>query len=67
VTAAVSAPEVKGPAIKQRLESSDGVETGGVSTGPIRFTADNHKGMKGARLFQVKKARWEPLTDALTP
>jgi branched-chain amino acid transport system substrate-binding protein len=67
VTAAASASDLKGPAIKQRLESSDGVETGGVSTGPIRFTADNHKGLKGARLFQVKKARWEPLTGALTP
>jgi branched-chain amino acid transport system substrate-binding protein len=67
VAAAVSAPEIKGAAIKQRLESSDGVDTGGVSTGPIRFTADHHKGMKGARLFQVKNGRWEALSDALTP
>ncbi|MGH9008870.1 MAG: ABC transporter substrate-binding protein [Acidimicrobiia bacterium] len=67
VTAAVSASEVKGPAIRQRLESSDGVDTGGVSTGPIRFGPDSHKGMKGARLFQVKNGRWEALTEALTP
>jgi len=67
VTAAVSASEPKGPAIRQRLESSDGVDTGGVATGPIRFGTDSHKGMKGARLFQVKNSRWEAITDALTP
>src|SRR5687767_2650436 len=67
VTAAASASELNGPAIEQRLESSDGVETGGVSTGPIRFTPDNHKGMKGARLFQVKDGKWEALSEALTP
>jgi branched-chain amino acid transport system substrate-binding protein len=67
VTGAVTAAEVKGPAIRQRLESSDGVDTGGVSTGPIRFRADSHKGMNGARLFKVKGGQWEPLTEALTP
>ena len=67
VTAAVAASEAKGSAIKQQLESSEGVDTGGVATGPIRFTADSHKGMKGARLFQVKEGRWQSLTEALTP
>ena len=67
VTAAVTATEAKGPAIRQQLESSDGVDTGGVSTGPIRFKPDSHKGMNGARLFKVKGGQWEPLTEALTP
>ena len=67
VTAAVSAAEVKGPAIRQQLESSAGVDTGDVSTGPIKFGPDSHKGMKGARLFGVKDSRWAPLIEALTP
>jgi branched-chain amino acid transport system substrate-binding protein len=67
VSGVVSASETKGPAIRQRLESSEGVDTGGVATGPIRFNAQSHKGMTGARLFRVKGGRWEPLTDALTP
>jgi hypothetical protein len=66
VTAAVTAAETKGPAIRQRLESSDGVDNRGVSTGPSRFRADSHKGMNGARLFLVKGGQWEPLTEALT-
>jgi branched-chain amino acid transport system substrate-binding protein len=67
VTAAVSAPETKGTAIRKQLESSDGVDTGGVSTGPIRFSSDSHKGMNGARLFKVDDGRWMSLTESLTP
>jgi hypothetical protein len=67
VTAAVSASEVNGPAIKRQLESSDGVDTGGVATGPIRFTANSHKGMAGARLSVVKDGQWAALSEALTP
>ena len=67
VTAAVTAKEISGPSVHDQLESSDGVTTGDVTTGPIRFRPDSHKGLQGARLFKVSNGKWATLSDALTP
>jgi len=67
VTAAVTSKEISGPSVHDRLESSEGVATGDVTTGPIRFRSDSHKGLQGARLFKVSSGRWAALSDALSP
>jgi branched-chain amino acid transport system substrate-binding protein len=67
VTAAVSATEISGPGVHDELERSEGVATGDVTTGPIRFRPDSHKGLQGARLFQVTDGKWASLSDALAP
>jgi len=65
--AAAAAGEVTGPAIRQQLETSPGVATGDVTSEPIRFRPESHKGMTSARLFTVEGGRWVRPTDALTP
>ena len=67
VTAAVTAEEISGPSVHDQLESSEGVATGDVTTGPIRFRPESHKGLQGARLFKVTDGKWASLSEALTP
>ena len=64
---AADSGEVSGAAIHEQLETSDGVSTGDVTTGAIRFRPESHKGLAGSRLFTVEGGRWVHLTDALTP
>ena len=63
---AAGAGEVNGRVIHEQLETSDGVSTGDVTTAPIRFRPESHKGLTGSRLFTVEGGRWVHLTDALT-
>lgn len=57
--------EVTGESLKAALEEMEPFETGGVSA-PIDFGPDNHAGMKGSKLFEVKGGEWAPVTDLLT-
>jgi branched-chain amino acid transport system substrate-binding protein len=54
--------ELTGENIKASLESMHGFDTGGV-TPPISFGADDHRGMRGMRLYRVEGGKWTPLTD----
>jgi branched-chain amino acid transport system substrate-binding protein len=54
-----------GPNIKIALESIRDLDMEGVTV-PITFTATDHRGSKGLRLFQVENGMWTPLTDFLT-
>ena len=54
-----------GERIKAALESLSNFDTGGVTV-PISFTADDHRGAKGMRLFRVEDGVWLPLTEVLT-
>jgi len=64
---AARAGEVTGPAIRHQLETSAGVSTGEVTTEPIRFRPESHKGMAGARMFVVEGGRWTSLSGPLRP
>jgi branched-chain amino acid transport system substrate-binding protein len=66
VQAAESGEEITGETLKAALEEMGPVETGDV-TAPVDFSADSHKGMLGARVFQVQKGTWTAITDFLTP
>ena len=54
-----------GANIKTALESMDNWETGGM-TAPITFTADDHRGQRAVRLYQVQDGVWEQLTDYIS-
>ncbi|HVR28204.1 MAG TPA: ABC transporter substrate-binding protein [Thermoanaerobaculia bacterium] len=54
--------ELTGENIKAALESIQGFETGGV-TPPITFGPDDHRGMRGMRLYRVEGGVWRQLTD----
>jgi branched-chain amino acid transport system substrate-binding protein len=53
--------ELKGENIKASIESMHDFDTGGV-TPPITFGPDEHRGMRGMRLYQVEGGKWKPLT-----
>jgi branched-chain amino acid transport system substrate-binding protein len=55
---------VTGERIKAALETLTDFDTGGV-TPPITFSASDHWGEEGMRLFQVQGGVWQPLTDLL--
>jgi branched-chain amino acid transport system substrate-binding protein len=57
---------VTGENIKAALESITEMDTGGVTV-PITFTADDHRGAKGVRLFRVEDGVWRPHTDFRRP
>jgi branched-chain amino acid transport system substrate-binding protein len=54
--------ELTGENIKASLESLQGFDTGGV-TPPITFSATDHRGMRGMRMFKVEGGKWTPMTD----
>lgn len=58
--------DVTGPNIKAALEKISGFDTGGVSP-PIGFSADSHKGMKGAGLYTVSGGVWTQVIEEITP
>ena len=51
-----------GSNIKTALETFDAFDMGGVTV-PISFSATDHLGAKGLRLFQVTDGAWEPITE----
>ncbi len=57
--------ELNGENIKRALETLDGFDTGGAGP-PLTFTATDHRGSKGLRLFRVEDGVWSPLTEFLT-
>ena len=58
--------DVTGPNIKTALESISGFGTGGVTV-DIGFSADSHKGMPGASMFEVDGGTWTKIADELKP
>jgi branched-chain amino acid transport system substrate-binding protein len=60
--AAAGGGELTGESIKAALESISGLETGGV-TPPITFGPDDHRGMRGMRLYRVEGGAWKQHTD----
>lgn len=57
--------EVTGPKIKAALESLRDYDTGGVTV-PISYSADDHLGARGMRLYEVREGSWRQLTDFRT-
>lgn len=57
-----SGEPLTGASVKAELEKLRELDTGGV-TFPITFTANDHRGAKGMRLFRVEDGAWSPLTD----
>ncbi len=60
-----SGQQLTGENVRVALESLDAFDTGGVTL-PITFTATDHRGSKGLRLFHVVGGAWQPLTEFLT-
>ena len=60
-----SGQEPTGANIKAALESLSDFDTGGVTV-PITYSADDHLGSRGMRLFEVREGRWQQLTDFRT-
>ncbi|MDX1524043.1 MAG: ABC transporter substrate-binding protein, partial [Anaerolineae bacterium] len=60
--AAKAGKEITGPNIKAELEGLSNFDTGGISA-PISFTADDRRGNKALRLFQVKDGQWQQISD----
>lgn len=58
--------EVTGENIKIALEGVSEMDTGGVTV-PITFSAEDHRGAKGVRLFRVEDGVWQPITDFRRP
>ena len=58
--------EITGESLKAALEEMGPVETGEVSA-PVDFSADSHKGMLEAPVFQVEDGEWTAITDFLNP
>ena len=60
-----SGQEVTGAALKAALEEMEPIQT--PVSSPVDFSADSHKGMTGARIYEVRDGAWTPVTDELTP
>ena len=54
--------ELTGANIKAALETLSDYDMGGV-TAPVTFTATDHRGSKGLRIFRVEGGTWTPFTD----
>ncbi len=59
---AAAGGEVNGDTVKAALETLSGFDTGGV-TSPVTYTATDHRGIKGLRLFEVQDGAWTPITE----
>ena len=59
---AAATGEITGEAIRAAFETFDGLESGGV-TAPVTFTATDHRGVKGMRIFEVQDGKWQPVTE----
>jgi branched-chain amino acid transport system substrate-binding protein len=62
--AAQKGGDIKGPAIKEALETISDFQTG---VGPaISFTTERHAGMKQVPLYKVEGGKWTKVSDGLT-
>lgn len=63
--ALTSGEELSGSAIKTGMEEMEPVET--PVSEPIEFSADDHAGMKSARVYEVQDGQWTAVSDAISP
>ncbi len=61
---AAATGELNGESIHAAFETFDGLDLGGV-TAPVTFTATDHRGVKGMRIFEIREGRWQPRTEML--
>ena len=59
---AAAAGNLNGDGIRAAFETFDGLESGGVTV-PVTFTATDHRGVKGMRIFEVRDGKWQPVTE----
>jgi len=58
--------ELTGPNLRAALESMPPVDTGGV-IGPVRFTADSHRGATASGVYKVEKGAMVEVAANVTP
>jgi branched-chain amino acid transport system substrate-binding protein len=58
--------ELTGPNLRAALESMDAVDTGGV-IGPIKFSAESHRGSKASGVYKVEGGKMVEVAAAVTP
>ncbi len=61
---AAAGGQVTGETIKAELEGLQDFDTGGITV-PLTFGVDDHQGATALRLYQVREAKWTPLTDMI--
>jgi branched-chain amino acid transport system substrate-binding protein len=61
-----SGDNVTGESIKKSLETIKDLDLGGLGA-PLTFTDKSHAGALKAHVYEVKKGRWEPITDFIAP
>ena len=61
---AAAAGDVTGESIFAAFETFEDVDTGGV-TAPVTFTATDHRGVKGMRIFEIRDGSWQPVSEML--
>ena len=59
---AAATGELSGESIHAAFETFDGLESGGV-TAPVTYTATDHRGVKGMRIFEIRDGKWQPVTE----
>ena len=64
--AATGGEEIHGDAIRTALESLRDFDMGG-ATVPVTFTPEDHRGIKGMRIYEVRDGRWRRLTELRVP
>ncbi|MDX1393566.1 MAG: ABC transporter substrate-binding protein [Gemmatimonadota bacterium] len=63
--AAATGEPLTGESVRAALETLTDFETGGVTV-PITFSADDHRGSNGMRIYRVEGGQWRPVTDFMT-
>ena len=58
--------EVTGPNIRAALETMPAVDTGGV-IGPVKFSADSHRGSTASGIYQVSGGKLTEVAAAVVP
>lgn len=58
--------DLTGPNIKKALEGMGEVDTGGV-IGPVKFSADSHRGSTSAGVYEVKSGQMSEVAANVTP
>jgi branched-chain amino acid transport system substrate-binding protein len=57
---------ITGPNLRAALETMEPVDTGGV-IGPVRFTADSHRGAQAAGVYKVEGGKIVEVAAAVVP
>jgi branched-chain amino acid transport system substrate-binding protein len=58
--------EVTGPNLRTALETMPAVDTGGV-IGPVKFSADSHRGSTASGIYRVSGGKLTEVTAAAVP